>query len=244
MRMTHRFDEEEARVVSANTGLISGRQSLDQLAERIGVEHKAAYGAAREALEHARMAGQLLTEAKQLVPHGQWLPWLKENFEFTARTAQGYMRLVEHWSELEGKCETVAHLGLREALALLAQPKELEPHEYCAIFPRMQDWEYEGLKRSLKSNGFYEYFPITLFEGKILDGKERYRACLEVGVDPKFVNYEDGVHRGGPLDFVIARNITRQHLSEDQRAMVIARIEAHVGNKLGDKTNEITFRDT
>ncbi len=91
------------------------------VADEINAEHAAAFGKAREALEHARRAGELLTLAKAAVEHGAWLPWIDANCKFSARTAQGYIRLAQGWDALQAKCATVAHLGLREALDLLAE---------------------------------------------------------------------------------------------------------------------------
>jgi hypothetical protein len=98
--------------------------ALGDLAAEICVEHERAYGKAREALEHARRAGELLLEAKARAGHGGWLGWLQANVPFSERTAQGYMRLARQWDALQGKSATVADLGLREALALLAAPAE------------------------------------------------------------------------------------------------------------------------
>ena len=42
--------------------------------------------------------GRCLTEAKQALPHGEWLPWLNERVEFSERTAQNFMRLAREWS--------------------------------------------------------------------------------------------------------------------------------------------------
>lgn len=98
--------------------------SLISLAHDICREHEHAYGKAREALEHARRAGELLIEAKAVVEHGQWLPWLATNVPFSERTAQGYMRLASRWPELEAKSATVADLPLRAALKALAEPDE------------------------------------------------------------------------------------------------------------------------
>ena len=55
--------------------------------------------------------GGLLAEAKeQLDEHGAWLPWLKDNFPRTPRTAQNYMAVYALMVEF--KCETVSHLNL------------------------------------------------------------------------------------------------------------------------------------
>lgn len=108
--------------------------ALTNLAADIRREHEHAYGKAREALEHARRAGELLIEAKSVVEHGQWLPWLAANVPFSERTAQGYMRLASRWSELEAKSATVADLPLRAALKALA-----EPDEGASIVRRLHD---------------------------------------------------------------------------------------------------------
>ncbi len=91
------------------------------LATEINVEHQAAYAKAGEALQHARRAGELLVQVKAEVGHGAWLPWLKAHCSFSERTAQGYMRLTQGWEALQAKSATVADLGLREALTLLAE---------------------------------------------------------------------------------------------------------------------------
>ena len=38
--------------------------------------------------------GQRLIEAKAMLPHGEWLPWLTEQVEFSERTARNFMRLA------------------------------------------------------------------------------------------------------------------------------------------------------
>ena len=64
--------------------------------------------------------GRCLTEAKQTLPHGEWLPWLTEQVEFSPRTAQNFMRLAREWSNTQA----LADLGAAKALTLLALPTE------------------------------------------------------------------------------------------------------------------------
>lgn len=71
--------------------------------------------------------GKRLAEAKSQLSHGEWLPWLEEKVEFSERSAQQYIRL---WREY-GKSATVADLGVRKALVLLALP-ESEREEFAA----------------------------------------------------------------------------------------------------------------
>ena len=93
-------------------------------AARINSEHDAVVGAEREALLHAIRAGQLLLDVKRRLDHGCFLDWIAANCRFTARTAQLYMALAR---ELSSKCETVSHLGLRDALALVRVPRAQPP---------------------------------------------------------------------------------------------------------------------
>lgn len=63
--------------------------------------------------------GQRLTEAKEMLPHGEWLPWLTERVDFSERTAQNFMRLAREWSNPQA----LADLGATKALTLLALPE-------------------------------------------------------------------------------------------------------------------------
>ena len=64
--------------------------------------------------------GRCLMEAKEMLPHGEWLPWLNERVELSERTAQKFMKLAREWSNPN----TLADLGASKALMLLALPPE------------------------------------------------------------------------------------------------------------------------
>jgi hypothetical protein len=82
----------------------------------------------------------------------------------------------------------------------------------------MEGEELEALVASIKEHGLRR--PITLLDDKILDGRNRYRACLLAKVEPATRNF-----RGGdPLAFVVDENVCRRHLDESQRAMVAAKM--------------------
>ena len=83
------------------TNSLSLSNSLADLSARIRVEHHATSAALKSSVEHAMAAGDLLIEAKELVPHGQWLPWLAENCELSERTAQLYMRTAKNREAIE-----------------------------------------------------------------------------------------------------------------------------------------------
>ena len=65
--------------------------------------------------------GQRLCEAKELLPHGEWLPWLEQRVQFSERTAQKFMQLAR---EYESNPKLASDLGSEKAFALLALPKE------------------------------------------------------------------------------------------------------------------------
>lgn len=64
--------------------------------------------------------GQRLIEAKEVLPHGAWLPWLTERVEYSERTARNFMRIAREWTNRQA----LADLGAAKALALLALPPE------------------------------------------------------------------------------------------------------------------------
>lgn len=72
----------------------------------------------RTAGESILEIGRRLKEAKALLSHGEWLPWLSEKVEFSERSAQNFMRLADAYQNPQ----TLADLGASKALVLLALP--------------------------------------------------------------------------------------------------------------------------
>lgn len=93
---------------------------LSSLAGEIRTEVDAAERDLKSGLAHAIRAGELLTEAKDTCKHGEWLPWLADNFAFTRQTASGYMRLARHRDQMEG----TPSIPIDAALKQLAAPRE------------------------------------------------------------------------------------------------------------------------
>lgn len=90
----------------------------------------------------------------------------------------------------------------------------IDDHPIAAIFPLMSDDIFQTLVRSIQENGFDENHPIILFHGKILDGRNRYRACIKSSVNPVFRDWSGE----NPWEFVWIQNATRRHLEPGQRA--------------------------
>ena len=93
----------------------------------------------------------------------------------------------------------------------------LEPHPLSKMFPPILPEDFDKLAADIKLNGLHQ--PIVRYQGKILDGNNRYRACEVVKVAPKFADFtgDDAAAR----NHVISANIHRRHLSPDQRREII-----------------------
>jgi len=93
--------------------------------------------------------------------------------------------------------------------------------EICKAFPPMRPKQFREFKEDLRVNGLRN--PIVTYQGKILDGKERYRACLELGIKPRFVEFKgDG---RAALDYAVSANMVRQTITNDQRVVIAAELE-------------------
>jgi len=94
----------------------------------------------------------------------------------------------------------------------------MEFHEIANIFPLVEGVEFDALVLDIKENGLLE--PIRLYENKILDGRNRYRACQNAGIKPKVIEYIGD----NPFMFVVKKNLHQRHLNVSQRAVIAAQI--------------------
>ena len=97
--------------------------------------------------------------------------------------------------------------------------EQLKFHPVSEIFPSMPPAEFDALVADITANGLRE--PIHVMGNSVVDGRHRYRACLQAGVEPQFVVVPDGTDLNA---LVISLNLRRRHLDESQRAMVAARL--------------------
>lgn len=92
----------------------------------------------RTALSGAIEIGRRLTEAKELLQHGEWGDWLKREFEFSQSTASRLMQLFREYGADQGslfgaetKYATLQNISVSNALRLIAIPDE-EREEFAA----------------------------------------------------------------------------------------------------------------
>jgi ParB-like chromosome segregation protein Spo0J len=86
--------------------------------------------------------------------------------------------------------------------------------EYEKLLPKMSDEEFAELKASIETEG--QHYPIVANENlEVLDGHHRFRACVELGIEPDFEvrRFEDKLVE---KKFVIEANLRRRHLNSFQ----------------------------
>ena len=97
--------------------------------------------------------------------------------------------------------------------------KNLLPHPYADIFPMIDGDELEQFKADIAANGLQE--PIVLYDGMVLDGRNRLAACIATNTEPHFRDYAGNK----PLKFVLSTNLSRRHLTSSQRAVIALDVE-------------------
>jgi ParB-like chromosome segregation protein Spo0J len=93
-----------------------------------------------------------------------------------------------------------------------------EFHPLANIFPLVEGPEFADLVADIREHGLHE--PIVMFEDRVLDGRNRLRACEAAGIEPVFTVYTGD----DPVAFVVRINLHRRHLDESQRAMVAVKL--------------------
>ena len=90
---------------------------------------------------------------------------------------------------------------------------ELKTHKAASAFPMMDNKRFAELLEDIRQNG--QHVPITLCDGEILDGRNRAKACLQLGITPRTEQYS-----GDPWAFVWSLNGLRRDLLDEQRYLL------------------------
>jgi hypothetical protein len=96
---------------------------------------------------------------------------------------------------------------------------ERDFHPAANIFPLMSADEFQRLKSDIEERGQQE--DAIVLDGKIIDGRNRYLACRELGLDINCCELEGCED---PIGFVISANLHRRQLKTSQRAMCAAKL--------------------
>ncbi len=105
----------------------------------------------------------------------------------------------------------------------------LEFHEVANLFPLIEGQEFDELIEDIRTNGLQQ--PIWTYQGKIIDGRNRYRACLKAGVEPRFQEWDS---KGSLVAFAVSLNVKRRHLTSSQ----LSAIALGVLTKLEEEANK------
>lgn len=132
--------------------------------------------------------------------------------------------------------------------AKATQIRHLLPHPIAMEFPEIGADEFNDLVASIREDGFDPSHPIVLFEGKILDGRNRYRAVCEVNktrkgaapIEPATREFSGTYAQA--VAFSVRENLLRRHLSAGQRAMIADGIASM--KRGGDRRSEAAREQT
>jgi N6-adenosine-specific RNA methylase IME4 len=116
-------------------------------------------------------------------------------------------------------------------------------HPMAELFPLLEGEEFEELKRDIAAHGLREAIWLHP-DGRILDGRNRHRACLETGTKPQYRTWD---RNGSTLHFVVSLNLHRRHLTSSQRAVVsldaLALFEKEAKERQGQRTDLTSVKD-
>ena len=93
-------------------------------------------------------------------------------------------------------------------------------HPAADIFPLMEGEEFAQLVESIKNDGLIEPIVLSHDGETMIDGRNRYRACLEAKRDPMFYNLGANYDEEKIINFIVAANVHRRHLNVGQRAFI------------------------
>ncbi len=88
-------------------------------------------------------------------------------------------------------------------------------HPAAELFPMMSETEFQAMKEDIKLHGQND--DVLIWNGTLLDGRNRLRACTELGIEPGWAELPKTID---PVSWVLSHNLHRRHLTTAQRAMV------------------------
>lgn len=95
----------------------------------------------------------------------------------------------------------------------------MKHHQIADVWPMMEEDKLRELADDIRKNG--QLVPVWLYEGKILDGRNRWAACKIAGVEPKTKEYTGDE----PTAFAVSMNDRRRHMNKGALAAVAAELE-------------------
>ena len=118
----------------------------------------------------------------------------------------------------------------------LEQISALQFHPLANLFPLLEGAEFDELTKDIEEHGLKE--PIVLYEGKILDGRNRYNAMRKLGLGTEgraawyplsffcsgYPYGSEAATKEEAIAYVVSKNIMRRHLTNGQRAVIAKKL--------------------
>lgn len=119
---------------------------------------------------------------------------------------------------------------------MTAAALKMKAHDACSLFPMIGGEEYQALKRDIVEHGQRE--PVIVVDGVVVDGRNRLRACRELGLEP-VVRELTAAEAGDVHALVISLNLHRRHLTAAERGSLLAAYMERIGagKKQGKRTD-------
>ena len=162
--------------------------------------------------------GRRLIEAKEQLPHGEWLPWLAEKVEFSEKSAQRFMKLAKEYENTPARTD----LGLRKALALLA----FEPFERDEFLS--QKHEVNGVEKTVEEMTTRELDAAIKAQKKA----EKENKYLQGKLDEKTAEYDSLLRRSQQEVNDLTDEI---EALRKQKTEVVEVVDTSRADKLGEK---------
>jgi hypothetical protein len=118
-------------------------------------------------------------------------------------------------------------------MARQCSQSQVTDHPIAGLFPEIDAVEYRALKEDIREQGLRE--PIWLYQGKIIDGRHRFRACLELRIFPRFRKLRGQLSEADLIRFVYSANHHRRHLTASQRAVIAAEVQERLFRDQGKR---------
>jgi hypothetical protein len=109
-----------------------------------------------------------------------------------------------------------AHSISEERINSWLRKAQLRLHPWAAQIPRMSEEQFELHKEDIAKHGQRD--PIWVKQGWLVDGLHRLGACIELELEPRLEQYPND----DLVEFILSENLFRRHLSDDQRAVLVA----------------------
>jgi protein gp37 len=100
-----------------------------------------------------------------------------------------------------------------------------EVHPAADVFPLIGDDELAALADDIKHQGLQEPIKLTADGLTLVDGRNRYRACDLLNIEPLFEKLPAYYTEQNILDYIVSANVRRRHMNPGQLAVAALALE-------------------